>query len=370
MQAIDTPATPPSTADSVTVSGGAPRRPILSSGVTDRTRHYGQFYGLFPLPGSSDAAGTSNATSTATACPRVVVVGNCQAESLRIVLNSSEPIDSFRIPPIHEWTQEDMPFVHHALRWANVLVSQPVRDNYRGLPCGTAQLEKMLRAQIMDNEGEAQVIRFPVLRFSALNPAWVIVRSPADTSLNPPIVPYHDITILAELGGLTRVNPADYPGILDLNVKQMEERERAHGTVIMSDYLRTCPTWHTLNHPDNATLERLGVQVQQAIAKRRIEWAHLAEPSDQVSAPMDREMLGHLREPVDTAAWETLVPNNPQVPADRDSWTLHGRPLDPEEIAFAHRRFYTDHPEFVTSAMTRHATLLRLLGYQHEGARA
>lgn len=368
MRAINTPATPPPATTSVPTASGAYERPVLSTGVTDRARHYGQFYGLLPLPDSQIPAGRDAAPLADPARPRVVVVGNCQAESLRIVLGSSEPVDSFRIPPIHEWTQADMPFVHHALRWANVLVSQPIRDNYRGLPCGTAQLERVLRAQGREQGGEAQVILFPVLRFSALNPAWAIVRSPADTSLNPPIVPYHNLRVLAELGGWTREKPVDYPAILDFNVKQMMAREHAHGAVTMSDYLKTCPTWHTLNHPNNATVERLGAQVQQAIAGKRPEWAYLAGPQYRVNAPTDREMLGHLREPIDIAALEALLPDQPHVPVDRDVWTLHGTSIDPEEITSAHRRFYADHPEFIHTAITRHSALLTLLGYQEKGA--
>ena len=338
-------------AETAVGSAGEPARsrPVLRGDVSDRDRHYGVFYGVAPLPGDAGGSGDADAGD---AVPRVVVVGNCQAESLRIVLESSGDIQSFRVPPIHEWETRDMPFVEFAMQWANVLVTQPVRNDYRGLPCGTEQLASLMRT----DGSPTHVLRYPVLRFSALNPRWAIVRSPLDSSLSPPVVPYHDLHLIAQLAGLQQVNEPDYQGIVEANVQLMAAREGAHGTVGMSTYLRELPEWHTLNHPNNATLTELGTRVMQAIRECEPEWAKL---NGQVSAPTDREMLGHLRSPVDPRALEAL-----SLPAsDRSEWTLHGEIIPAEEIEVAHRSFYREHPEFIEAALKRHADLFRLLGF-------
>ena len=265
-------------AETAVESAGEPARsrPVLRGDVSDRDRHYGVFYGVAPLPGDADSSGDAGAGD---AVPRVVVVGNCQAESLRIVLESSGDIQSFRVPPIHEWETRDMPFVEFAMQWANVLVTQPVRNDYRGLPCGTEQLSSLMRT----DGSPTHVLRYPVLRFSALNPRWAIVRSPLDSSLSPPVVPYHDLHLIAQLAGLQQVNEPDYQGIVEANVQLMAAREGAHGTVGMSTYLRELPEWHTLNHPNNATLAELGTRVMQASAnanpRGRISTARSAPPS-------------------------------------------------------------------------------------------
>lgn len=338
-------------------------RPVLKDCITDRDRHYGQFYGLDALPVSSRA---ESPIADISAPPRLAVIGNCQAESLRIVLHSSGGMDSFRIPPIHEWTAADMPFVHHALSWANVLITQPVRDNYRGLPCGSNQLAKILQANSSSDESAPHVITYPVLRFSALNPTWAIVRSPLDTSLNPPLVPYHDLSFIAEIARLEQTRPADFAGILSLNVDFMRARELAHGTVVMSDTLRTVPLWHTVNHPDNRTLLILGQQVRNAIADCRPEWADLKDPKFELSAPADREMLGQLRQPVDLDAWRALrseTTGNQLFPENRTQWIHNGQTIPRTDIAAAHGEFYSEHPEFIQTALQRHAETLQLLGF-------
>ncbi|WP_241490615.1 WcbI family polysaccharide biosynthesis putative acetyltransferase, partial [Microbacterium testaceum] len=90
--------------------------------VIARRRHYAEFFGEAPLPARFG-----------------VVVGNCQAESLRLVI-ASEALPAIRIPAVHELTATDAARLHDVLARASFLVAQPVRDDYRGLPLGTAQL--------------------------------------------------------------------------------------------------------------------------------------------------------------------------------------------------------------------------------------
>ena len=86
-----------------------------------RTRHYGQFYGLEPLP--------------ATGRPRLAVFGNCQAEALRVSIDTAGVVDSVRMPPVHELEPHDLAHLDRVLSWVDVLVAQAVGD---GIEAGIA----------------------------------------------------------------------------------------------------------------------------------------------------------------------------------------------------------------------------------------
>ncbi|WJZ17725.1 hypothetical protein CGUA_05705 [Corynebacterium guangdongense] len=285
----------------------------------------------------------------------MLVVGNCQAEATRQLVTSTGTAVSFRIPPVHEWTREDAERVHALLPETDALVMQPVRDNYRGLACGTAQLADLLPAH-------GRVVTFPVLRYDGLMPYQAIVRSPSDPSLNPPLVPYHDLRILATAatGGTSADVPDPAPGadalrrLAAMSVAQLRRREEAHGTVRVSGHLATAPVWHTINHPDNATLGVLA----EAIARALHDALGTPAPGA-VQLPADREMLGAVQAPVDPAAAAAL---GVRVQG-RDGW----RP-GAEELTEAHLEFYRRHPDVVAAGLTRHAERLALLGLTAQGA--
>lgn len=295
-----------------------------------RRRHYGVFYGRAPAPAEDGR-------------PTVLVVGNCQAEATRLLLASSGAVRSFRVPPVHEWTAEDLARAQELLRRTDVLVTQPVRDDYRGLACGTGQLAQWLPAT-------GRTVVYPVLRFDGLMPYQAIVRSPSDPSLNPPLVPYHDLRVLAaaDRGQAQPVDARPSAEVLrtlaGMSVQQLRDRESAHGAVEVSGHVASWPVWHTINHPDNATLAALARRILA-----RIEPAAVAA----VAAPEEREMLGGLRAPVDEPAAAAL---GVEV-RGRQDW----EPAHPGWVA-AHLDFYAAHPEVVAAGMSRHAQRLALLG--------
>ncbi|WP_295629503.1 WcbI family polysaccharide biosynthesis putative acetyltransferase [uncultured Corynebacterium sp.] len=314
--------------------------------VDPRTRHFGRFYGLSDV----DAL-------TGVDLPLVAVTGNCQAGSIRRLLESTGGADAVLIPPVHELTADDMPHLRRLLSRADVLVAQPVRDGYRGLPLGWREQAALLPAG-------ATVARYPVLRWSGLHPHQVIVRPPRDTSATPPIVPYHDLRILlaaaAEMGPSVGVAGTMPDGsLLDgslpddallhaarRSIEALRVREEAHDTVPVSDILEDFPRWHTINHPDNATL---------AVVARRV--AAAAGIDGDVVAP-EREMLGGLRARVDDAAARALgIDPDPPGP----DWTIDGEPVDADELRSAHLQWYREHPDAVTAGLERHADLIAAL---------
>lgn len=311
---------------------------LMSTTPDPRSQHYGEFYQLRPLP-----AGRR---------PLIAVVGNCQAESLRLLLDATGTVRSFRIPPVHEWSRPELPLVRRALRHADVLLCQPIRDDYRGLPVGTRQLAALLPA-------EAVAHQFPVLRFDGLMPYQAIIRSPQEPGLNPPVVPYHDLRILAaaDRGLDHRVDVTPGPAVLRqlaaMSVSQLARREARHGAIPLSDYLNTTPVWHTINHPDNTTLVELARRV---IARLQDDDVLDGARKIDVSAPADRELLGGLQAPIAAAAAAALGVT--RTVTGRDHWfpRLEERQLVHQQLAF-----YRAHPEIITAGMNRHAERLALL---------
>lgn len=303
-----------------------------------RQRHYGEFYRLDPFP-----AGPA---------PLVTVIGNCQAESLRILLNSTGALRSFRIPPVHEWDRTDLPLLRRVLDKTDVLITQPVRDDYRDLPIGTRQLMASLPAG-------ARTLCYPVLRYDGLMPYQAIIRSPLNPSLNPPVVPYHDLRILAaanrgrEEPVTVHPDPTVLQTLAEMSVTELSRREARHGAIPMSDHLAGAPVWHTINHPDNATLAELA---QRVIS--RLQEECLLDPGGEVrpTPPADRELLGGLQAPVDAAAAQAL--GVPAAATGRNRWLpeLAEAHLVAEQLAF-----YRAHPEIVSAGMARHAEKLALL---------
>jgi len=300
-----------------------------------RRRHYGDFYQVNPTKRHDNR-------------PFVVVMGNCQAESLRILLDSAGTVDSFRIPPVHEFTAEDVELLAPVLARADVLVSQPIRDGYRDLPLGTAELAALLPPG-------ASVIRYPVLRWDGLMPFHAIIRDPADPSRNPLVVPYHDLRlVVAADRGLDAPVDVD-PGApafreaAALSIGHLRTREQHHGTVVVSDHLETAPVWHTINHPSNETLAYMAQQVLDEIV-----------PGGTVTPPADREMLGGLQAPVEPRAAHAL--GVPDAAVGREQWTAAGDPLDWPSLVAEQLAFYREHPQIVAAGLTRHAERLALLG--------
>ena len=269
----------------------------------------------------------------------LVVVGNCQAESTRKLLMSTGHFTGERIAPVHELEAADMGWFLDLVARADVLVTQPIRDNYRGLPVGTRQLRTSARRVVV-----------PVLRFDGLMPYQAIIRDPDDPSLNPPVVPYHDLRTLAAAAGYSPAAPPPPDALrraAAMSVEQMRVRERAHGAVVVSDYLETTPVWHTVNHPDNATLAFMASRVLEELGL-----------SDEPLAP-DYEMLGGLDAPIDAAAADALGVSV----SGREEWRERGvGVIDADEIRAAQLEFYRERPALVAHGLQRHAERLANLG--------
>ncbi len=298
--------------------------------VDGRTRHYGVFYGLEPL-GSS---------------PYGLVHGNCQAESVRIVLDGPD-LATVRIPPVHELVAADLPHLERVLSRASVLVSQPISEDYRELPLGTAQVRSLLPSA-------ARMVMIPVVRFAGLYPAQVTVRPPSDPGLNPPVVNYHNLFTLAEAAGLTdaeaesRLTPAQVLTIAQASTDELRRREAAHGTIVVSDLL-AAPTFaqmRTMNHPGNAILLPLAARLREQLGLT----PEATDPG--------RPLLSGVQAPRHPAVVQAF---GLDVDPTTD-WLVGGEAIPAAEVRTRQLAWYAERPDVVTAGLERYTRSLAVLG--------
>ena len=301
-----------------------------------RAHHYGVFYSLAEGP-ADDVA---------------IVVGNCQAESLRQMLEGPG-LATIRIPAVHELTASDLPYLRYWLSRAAVLVSQPVRTDYHGMPLGTAQLAALLPAG-------GRVLRVPVIRVAGLYPTHAIVRPPSDTSLVPPVVEYHDLRVLVEAairreggavpaaGVAARLDTRTVHTIADESLDQLRRREAANETVVLSDLFErpSFDQMRTLNHPGNPVWSAAATRVRAALGLSE----HVVDPG--------RPLLDRVHAPREAAVIEAFGLDA----SPTDHWVVDGAPVSVDEVRAAHLAWYAEHPDAVDAGLARHAGALATLG--------
>lgn len=289
--------------------------------VIARRRHYAVFYGDEAPP-----AGYG------------LVVGNCQAESLRLVV-SSDALPGVRVPAVHELTPEDAVHLHRLLAGASWLVAQPIRDDYHGLPLGTAQLRAALPPH-------ARSLTVPIVRFGGLYPFQAAIRVPG-VDEDPPLVAYHDVRVLAEAAGLPVARELSRDGVREVaaaSVAELRRREALGIDIVASDLLSpvVVDLARTVNHPGNAIWMPLGDRVVAA----------LGAPGTAVDP--GRPILAGVRAPLEPwvlDAWDL-------DDAPRPDWIVAGEELSVEAVRSAHLEWYAAHPAFVAAAMERLAPLI------------
>ncbi|MCM3778319.1 WcbI family polysaccharide biosynthesis putative acetyltransferase [Microbacterium hydrocarbonoxydans] len=290
------------------------------SAVLGRRRHYGEFYGLAALPETFG-----------------VVLGNCQAESLRLVMDTPER-RFIRVPPVHEMTEEDARRLHELVPVAHTVVTQPVRDDYHDLPLGTRQVAAAT---------PARVLTVPPVRFAGLHPFQAAIRVPG-VEEEPPVVAYHDIRTLAAAAGIpvsSSITPEAVRAIGRSSVDTLRARE-ATADVRVSDLFDTVTADHarTVNHPGNAVWLPLAARVLDVLGDTDGPVDPGRPLLDAVRAPLAAEVV---------EAWD--LPDEP-----RAEWIVEGEALADTEVREAHTAWYAAHPEFVAAAVDRLAPLLAI----------
>lgn len=295
-----------------------------------RRAHYGGFYGVQEIE--------------RTGAPLLAVLGNCQAEATRVALTSTDDriLDSVRIPPVHEMTAPDVPYLDDLLRQLDVLVVQQVRNDYRDLPLGTSQVLDRMRPG-------ARSVLAPNYFWSGLYPYQVLVRGEQVT--DPPVVPYHDVRVLAHAAGGPAPAPADPAAcraIATESLAELQRRERMHDTVPIADVVATTGAagGHTVDHPGNPVVLELAARVL-------IDLELDARPADP-----GRELLRSVISPLYPEVVEGLELDD----EPRHDWVVNGEVISQQTLHQVHLDWYAEHPEAVQLGCRRHAALIERLG--------
>ncbi|PPG31471.1 peptide ABC transporter ATPase [Pseudoclavibacter sp. RFBG4] len=290
----------------------------------------------------ADFLASENTAACADNRPIGLAIGNCQAESLRLALG--DDVRFVRTPPVHELEAADLPHLEAWLGRASFLVSQPVRDDYRGLPVGTRQLAAQLPSG-------ARVALFPVIRFAGLYPFQAIIRPPSDTSLVPPLVPYHDLRILAEAAGVDALpesaSPVAVAAVAAESIAQLRTREEHHGTVAVSELFRH-PTFaqaRTINHPGNPIWLETASRVRDRLGL------------PEVAITLDREILSSIHAPREQSVIDAWGLEDVAT----ESWTVDGQAIPTDRIRDAHLAWYREHPDAVAAGLARHGATMEAL---------
>lgn len=290
-------------------------------GVDPRQWHYREFYGLADVP---DDVG--------------IVLGNCQAESIRIVIDGAAG-QTLRVPPVHEFGADDVAHLDRLLAHAAFLVTQPIQDDYRGLPVGTRQLRDRLPAT-------CRVVTVPNVRFAGLHPFQAALRVPG-VDEDPPLVAYHDVRYLAEAAEEPLPDTLTVDQLHRLTEDSLEElrrRERANETSVVASDLFAQPTFEfmrTVNHAGNPVWLAVGERVLEALGSN-------VTPDDP-----GRPLLASVEAPR-----EEWVAEAWGIDGARREWRIEGADVDPEVIRAAHLAWYRDRPEVVEGAVRRLAPTL------------
>ena len=272
--------------------------------------------------------------------PLLLALGNCQAESLRLLLDAGD-VTTVRVPPLHDLRPEEVGVLQAWLGRTDLLVVPPVRPDYRDLPLGTEQLRDRLPAS-------ARTCLVPLVRYAGLHPWHLVVHPPGLPDPEPPVVAYHDVRVVAR-AAWTRLDrtaptspPASEDGVLavaEASVAELARREQAAGTVVVSDLLRSpvADAVRTVNHPGNALLAPLAARVRTALG--------LAALGPAVTRPLLTSVLAPL-EPVVLAAHRLDEP-------PRATWRVGGSDVAAAAVAAAQLAWYAERPDVLDVVLER-----------------
>ena len=296
-----------------------------------RAMHYGEFYGLKPIPDEKAL---------------LVVHGNCQAESIRLLLQDADdaPCVSVRVPAVHELTPDEVPFLQRLLDRAAVVLTQPVTAGYHDLPLGASEVQEAAPG--------ARVVRWPVVWYAGLLP-WQVVFTHPDEG-DPPVVPYHDVrTVMLALGEpLPTAGPEGFRAVARWSLAELRDREARAGAVPVSTFVvdSGARASNTVNHPGNPVLVSLARAIQQ-----RLGWPMTATDPGY-------ELLESVQTPCEGKVLEALgIELSDGRDASEESWVVGGREVPDAEVVDAQLGWYRQHPEVLAAVANRSAERWRLL---------
>ena len=282
----------------------------------------------------------------------VVVWGNCQAEPIATLL--AEPLrghglEVVPVPAVYLVDAAGLRRVHEVLSTAAVLVTQPIRDEYRIPGCGAAQLAGLLPAG-------SRVVTLPVAFHTGTFPFQFNAHGADGARVVAPVTDYHDLrAVVAAERGLTVAEALDWwpapdpAAVRELAAASMAElaRREAGLDVTVAEAVGGPDAMFTITHPTNRLLIEM--------ARRVLAVLELA--GEVTTGP--REFLGARRAPVEAAVADAFGWPSGSV---HPEWQVDNRTVPLRVVLQAHLALYAERPDIVADTRARQGRRLAALG--------
>ena len=282
---------------------------------------------------------------------RVVVWGNCQAEPVADLLRSALAPLRWQVEPVLPVYLADAAEVERVralVRRSDVLISQPIGDDYQTAGSSTAALAALLPTG-------SRLLRFPVAYHVGPFPYQVNASGADGRRVLAPLTDYHDLRAVVAAESELEVASALawWPSPTAEQVQQIsadsvaELARREHGLdVSVASAVAAPGAMMTISHPANLVLADVATQLVSAMGV------------DATVVVPQREFLGARRAPVEPAVARALG-----WPPDavRSRWRVDGLELPPEQVLDAHLAFYRERPDVVSDCRRRYAARLATL---------
>lgn len=277
-----------------------------------------------------------------------VVWGNCQAAPLADLLRAplaAAGLTVVDVPPVFLASEDEIAQAHRLVGRAALLISHPIRENYRFGGCGTTALAAQLPPR-------GRLVTIPTIFHDGPFPYLVNAHGADGARVDAPITDYHDLrAIQAAADGLTTDQAvagwshADPDLVRSMSADSIERLRRRESDldIVVSDLVGDPDALWSMNHPSNRVLVE--------VARRVLD---VAGVGGEVQAPT-REFLAEKVAPIDTGVAAAL--GWPESAA-RSEWQIRGRAVADRDVLAAHLDFYGRRPDVVTDSLRRYATRL------------
>lgn len=280
---------------------------------------------------------------------RAVVVGNCQALALELILATSDAFarrfELVRFPAVHLIPDEEIRVLHRAVADAALVLPQRVDEGYRdGIGLGTETLAHIA--------GPATVVRWPSVYWAGYVPDLFYLRDEAGAVVVDAPFDYHDRTILEAYaeGASVRATcelladpdrPSEAPTWAERATAELALRGRdcdVDVAAFIAERHREQLLFHTMNHPANALLGQLADQVLEL----------LGLPGGVDLARVPGEMLGSTFYPLHANHARALaLAFADDRRAGRAPFTIRGVTYEAPEAIASFFGYYDAHPQHV-----------------------
>jgi hypothetical protein len=287
---------------------------------------------------------------------RAVVVGNCQAPALEIMLSTNDEFGSrfefVSFPPVHEIPDAMVSELHGAVADAGLVILQRIDDGYReGVGLGTETLAAMAAT--------ANVVRWPSVYWAGYFPDLFYLRDVEGRPVVDGPFDYHDRTVLRAYNGGKDVacacslledsgQPSDAQAWAEKATAELDVRGQGCDVQIASfiaSRFREELLFFTMNHPANRLMGFIAEEISDLIGiSGRVDYRHVQD-----------EVLGSTFYPLHANHVRALdLRFGAECEAGHVPFRIRGTAFEPEHAVEAFFNYYAAHPQLVELNLDPH----------------